>query len=253
MDLDLRERVATACRVLGTHDVTPGTLGHVSARVPGTDRILIRARGPAEFGVRYTTAEQVIEVGLDGCRIQALDDGFAAPLEVFIHTELYRRRPEINAVIHVHPQIPVLLSICGQPLLPIYGAYEPFGLRLLLDGIATFERSILIDNATLGKELAAVMGTSEACIMRGHGLTTAANSVEEAALHAIHLNELATMTYRAALLGNIRTIPQEDQDIFRNMKLDIGYGAAKPGVPSGRAASLWRYFTRRAEDLARRD
>ena len=89
MDLDLRERVATACRVLGTHDVTPGTLGHVSARVPGTDRILIRARGPAEFGVRYTTAEQVIEVGLDGCRIQALDDGFAAPLEVFIHTELY--------------------------------------------------------------------------------------------------------------------------------------------------------------------
>jgi ribulose-5-phosphate 4-epimerase/fuculose-1-phosphate aldolase len=233
--------------------VTPGTLGHVSARVPGTDRILIRARGPAEFGVRYTTAEQVIEVGLDGCRIDAVDDGFAAPLEVFIHTELYKRRPDINAVIHVHPQIPVLLSICGQPLLPIYGAYEPFGLRLLLDGIVTFERSILIDNAALGQEFATAMGASEACVMRGHGITTAANSVEEAALHAIHLNELATMTYRAALLGNIQTIPQEDQDIFRKMKLDIGYGAAKPGVPSGRAASLWRYFTRRAEDLARRD
>ena len=56
MTTDLRERVASACRVLGTLDLTPGTLGHASARIPGTDRILVRARGPAESGVRYTTA-----------------------------------------------------------------------------------------------------------------------------------------------------------------------------------------------------
>jgi ribulose-5-phosphate 4-epimerase/fuculose-1-phosphate aldolase len=253
MDNELRERVATACRVLGALDLTPGTLGHVSARVPGTDRILIRARGPAEFGVRYTTTEQIIEVGMDGRRAASLEDGFAAPLEVHIHTELYRRRPKINAVVHIHPQMPVLLSICDRPLLPIYGAYDPHGLRLLLDGIPTFERSILIDTAALGQEFAAVMGKANACIMRGHGITTAANSVEEAALVAIHLNELAAMTYHAALLGNIRTLPQEEQDAFRNMDIDAGYGAPTPGVPSGRAASLWRYFERRARDLSRPD
>jgi L-fuculose-phosphate aldolase len=145
----------------------------------------------------------------------------------------------------------VLLGICNQPLLPIYGAYDPQSLRLLLDGVATFERSILIETPALGQELAAVMGQSQACMMRGHGITTAANSVEEAALFAIHLNELATMTYHAALLGNARTIPQDEQDVFRNMRIDEGYGESKPGVPGGRAASLWRYFERRVQDLSR--
>jgi 3,4-dihydroxyphthalate decarboxylase len=213
--------------------------------------MVIRARGPAECGVRYTTSDQIIEVGMDGRRPQAASDGFAAPLEVHTHTELYRARPDVNAVVHVHPQMAVLLGICNQPLLPIYGAYEPQGLRLLLDGVPTFERSILIETPALGQELASLMGKSRACMMRGHGITTAANSVEEAALLAIHLNELATMTYRAALLGNVRTIPQDEQDVFRNMRIDEGYGEAKPGVPGGRAASLWRYFERRVEDLSR--
>jgi ribulose-5-phosphate 4-epimerase/fuculose-1-phosphate aldolase len=218
----------------------------------------MRARGPAELGVRYTTAEQIIEIGMDGQRVPATDaavakDDFAAPLEVHIHTELYRSRPEINAVVHVHPRIPVLLSICDQPLMPIYGAYDPHGLRLLLDGVPTFERSILIDTPALGREFAAVMGTASACMMRGHGITTAANSVEEAALLVIHLNELATMTYRALLLGNVRTLPPEEQETFRAMDIDAGYGDLTPGVPSGRAASLWRYFERRARDLSRRD
>jgi ribulose-5-phosphate 4-epimerase/fuculose-1-phosphate aldolase len=138
MDNALRERVATACRVLGVLDLTLGTLGHVSARVSGTDRVVIRARGPAEFGVRYTRVEQIIEVGMNGHRSTPADDGFAAPLEVHIHTELYRHRPEVNAVVHIHPQMPVLLSICDHPLLPIYGAYDPHGLRLLLDGVPMF-------------------------------------------------------------------------------------------------------------------
>ncbi len=251
MSLELRERVAQVCRVLGWLDLTPGTVGHVSARIPGTDRIVIRARGPAECGVRYTTSDEIIEVGLDGRRPQTTQDGFAVPLEVHIHTELYRHRPEVNAVVHVHPQMVVLLGICNQPLRPIYGAYDPLSLRLLLDGVPTFERSILIDTPQLGRELASVMGKSRACMMRGHGITTAANSVEEAALLAIHLNDLATMIYRAALLGNVQTIPQDEQDVFRNMPIDEGYGDIKPGVPGGRAASLWRYFERRAQDLSR--
>ncbi len=173
MSLELRERVAQACRVLGWLDLTPGTVGHVSARIPGTDRIVIRARGPAECGVRYTTSDEIIEVGLDGRRPQTTQDGFAAPLEVHIHTELYRHRPEVNAVVHVHPQMVVLLGICNQPLRPIYGAYDPLSLRLLLDGVPTFERSILIDTPQLGRELASrhgqVAGMHDARTWNNHG------------------------------------------------------------------------------------
>jgi ribulose-5-phosphate 4-epimerase/fuculose-1-phosphate aldolase len=243
--------VAEACRVIGTLGLTEGTVGHASARAPGSDRLVIRARGPAETGVRYTTEADVIEIDMEGRRIGPFDDGYATPLEVHIHTEIYRRRPEINAVVHVHPQTVVALTICNTPLLPIYGAYDPQSLRLVLDGIPTYPRSILIERPELGRELAAVMGESSVCLMKGHGVTTAANSVEEATLLAIHVNDLAAMTYRAKLLGGADCIPLEEQESFREFKINAGYGDLQKGLPSGRAANLWRYYARLAEDRGR--
>ena len=248
---EMREKVAQACRVLGALDLTPSTYGHVSARLPGSDRILVRARGPAETGVRYTTAADVIEVDLDGARVGAAKDGYAPPLEIFIHTELYRARPEVNAVVHTHPASAVLLTVCDKPLQPIYGAFEPFSLRYALAGVPTYPRSILIRRPELGRELAACMGSSEVCLMHGHGITTAANSVEEATLAAIHLESLTSMTCQAITLGGARPLPPEEQEEFRAMGRDADYGEPQPGVPSGRIANLWRYYVRLAEERLR--
>ena len=66
---DLKERVALGCRVLAKLSLTREPAGHVSARIPGTDHILIRGRGATESGVRYTKAEDVIEVDLDGKKV----------------------------------------------------------------------------------------------------------------------------------------------------------------------------------------
>jgi ribulose-5-phosphate 4-epimerase/fuculose-1-phosphate aldolase len=239
---DLKGRVARACRVLGTLDLTKAATGHVSARVPGTDRVLIRARGHAELGVRYTTDDQVIEVDLDGKLVRSQDEELAVPIEVFIHTAVYRARPEVNSVIHIHPPTVVLFTICDKPLLPLYGAYDPAGLQLVLEGIPTYPRSILISNPELGRDLAQAMGSHSTCLMRGHGITTAASSIEEAALHAIALNELAVMNYQANLLGNPRPISEEDQATFRKLDLGSAPPAAAAGLPSGRAVALWRYY-----------
>jgi ribulose-5-phosphate 4-epimerase/fuculose-1-phosphate aldolase len=250
---ELRRRVAEACRVLGVLEITLSTYGHVSARLPDSDRIIIRARGPAESGVRYTTADEVIEVDLEGRRVGEVADGYSSPLEVHIHTELYKRRPDVNAVVHVHPSAVVLLTICHKPLLPIYGSYDPHSLALVLAGIPTFERSILIKRPSLGRDLADFMGTSPVCLMRGHGITTAANSVEEAALLAIHLNTIATLTYQANVLGDVSTIPVEEQEEFRLLVADVDAhsGTPRPGIPSSRAASLWRYYTRLTAERGR--
>ena len=75
---DIRERVAQACRVLGTLNLTKAATGHVSARLPGTERAFIRARGQDELGVRYTTPEEVIEIDLDG-RAIGNPPGLVAP------------------------------------------------------------------------------------------------------------------------------------------------------------------------------
>jgi ribulose-5-phosphate 4-epimerase/fuculose-1-phosphate aldolase len=237
---DLHERVATACRVLARLDLTPAGQGHVSARISGTDRILIRARGAGELGVRYTTADQVIEVNLDG-KLAANDAGdLAVPLEVFIHTEVYRARPDVNSVIHIHPPNVVLFTVCDKPLLPIYGSYDPAGLQLLLDGIPTYDRSILIRTPQLGADLAKTMGDAKVCMMRGHGITTAGSSIEEAAMHAIGLSELAAMNYKAYLLGNPRPISEEDQAEFRSFERAPVSGGG--GLPGGRVGAAWRYY-----------
>jgi L-fuculose-phosphate aldolase len=249
----IKERVAQACRVLGVFDITPSIFGHASARIPGTDRILIRARGHEESGVRYTSDLDVIEIDLDGRRIGGADDGYSAPLEVHIHTQLYRRRPDVFGVVHAHPSAAVLMTICDRPLLPIYGSYDPFGLALALNGIPTFDRSILIREPNLGSQLATAMEGSQVCLMRGHGITTVANSVEEAALLAIQLNTLAEMNYRASAIGNVRSISSEDQEVFRQFEIESGNKQRQPiaGLPSRRIASMWRYYARYANgDLA---
>src|SRR3954463_8875182 len=201
---DDRQRAAKACRILGKLDLTKAATGHVSQR--GADgRILIRARGPDELGVRYTTANEVIAVGLDGKKLDG-PDGLVPPQEVFIHTAVYRARPEVNAVIHIHPPKVVIFTITNIPLRPIFGAYDPSGLNLVLDGIPTYGRSITITDDQLGKDFMAAMGDKRVCLMKGHGITTAGATVEEATVTAIKVNELAEMHYLSYTIGEPESI-----------------------------------------------
>lgn len=237
----LSERIARACRVLGRLELTHAALGHVSARIPGQERMLIRARGHAELGVRYTGTEQVIEVDFDGKLVTSNQDGLAVPQEIFIHSEIYRVRPEVYSVIHIHPPTTMLFTICCKPLRPLYGAYDPHSVRLALEGIPTYERSILINTKERGVELANVMRDKKACLMRGHGVTTAAASVEQAALYMIQLNQLAEINFRAAQLGEPRDISEEDQAEILALR-GLGSHPVDGEPPSGGEAATWRYY-----------
>ncbi len=230
-----RELVARSCRILGKLGLTKEPSGHVSARIPGEAKILIKARGAGESGLRFVSADDIITVDFGGKKLDGAAD-LESPQEVFIHTWLYRTRPELNSVVHVHPATVVLFTICNKPLLPVYGAYDPSSLRLLMEGISNYRRSITISNEMLGEEFAQAMGARQACLMRGHGITTAGGDVEEATLTAIKLNELAEMNYRAALLGTPESIPREDVDVIM--------GSLGRRTKSPHAASNWRYYCR---------
>lgn len=237
-DRDERELVAKSCRMLGGLGLTKAATGHVSQRSADGKRIFIRARGRDELGVRYTTADQVIAVDLDGKKIDGAD-GLAAPQEVFIHTWLYKTRPELKSVVHIHPVSVVLFTIVEKPLEPIFGAYDPGSLDLVLEGIPTYGRSITISNDKLGKEFSAAMGKKSVCMMRGHGITSAGASVEEATIAAIRLNELAEVSYRAHLLGTPKKIPDEDIAHFQRKREEKATGKAEPGTHVG---AMWRYY-----------
>lgn len=229
----LRELVARSCRILGKLNLTKEPSGHVSVRVPGTERILVKARGPEESGLRFVTADDIITVDMAGNKVEGRD-GLETPQEVFIHTWLYRTRPDVQCVVHVHPLTVVLFTICNKPLLPLFGAYDPSGLRLLMEGLSVYHRSITVSSEKLGEEFANAMGNQPACLMRGHGITTAGANVEEATLTAIRLNELAEVNYRASLLGKPEPISQED--------IDLILGSGGPRRSATHSISNWRYY-----------
>ncbi|MDX1484851.1 MAG: class II aldolase/adducin family protein [Alphaproteobacteria bacterium] len=238
IDRDRRDLVARSCRVLGGLELTKAATGHVSQRAADGKHVLIRARGADEVGVRYTTADEVIKVDMNGQKVDG-PDGLAVPQEVFIHTWVYKTRPEVQSVIHIHPPTVVLFTICEKPLMPLYGAYDPSSLYIYLEGIPTYGRSVTISNDELGKDFTDAMGEKNVCLMRGHGITTAGATVEEATVTAIKLNELAEMNYRAHLLGDPKPIPDEDLADYRG-RLEKRGGFS--GSPHG--ASSWRYYER---------
>jgi L-fuculose-phosphate aldolase len=229
----LRESVARSCRILGKLNLTKEPSGHVSARVPGEDRILIKARGPQESGLRFVSERDIITVDFNGKKV-AGEEGLVSPQEVFIHTWLYKTRPEVQCVVHVHPLTVVLFTICNKPLQPLYGAYDPSGLRLIVEGLAHYPRSITVSNDKLGEEFARAMAEKPACLMRGHGITSAGPSIEDATLTAIKLNEAAVVNYQAHLLGTPEPITQED--------IAVLVGGSRGGDKSVHAGSNWRYY-----------
>jgi ribulose-5-phosphate 4-epimerase/fuculose-1-phosphate aldolase len=192
-----RETVATACRILASEGLVEGILGHVSART-GDGELLIRCRGPRERGLRHTTAEDVHVVRLDG----GGDTGdWRPPAELPIHTELYRRRPDAGAVVHAHPRSALLCGLAGIALRPVFGAFDIPAMRLALRGVPRYERSVLITRAELAAEMLAAMGESPTCLLVGHGITVAGDTVEQATVRAVALERLCWVSLRLAQLG----------------------------------------------------
>src|SRR4051812_17157992 len=241
---ELRHRIAKACRVLGKMELTRALRGHISARIPGTNRIFVRARGPAENGVRYTIEDEIVEIDIDGKPVAGMPKGLRTPSEVYIHTEILRARPDVNAVLQLHPPMVVLFTVTGTPLLPIYGAYDPQGLGIALEEPPVFDSSVLINTPELGRRLTAMIGKKRACLMRGHGITTAADSIEEAGVIALGLNELATLNYQARLLGDPQPISQADREALQPAIKRLAAKDTAPGEPGESVIAEWRYYCR---------
>ncbi|MCW2864992.1 MAG: 3,4-dihydroxyphthalate decarboxylase [Actinoallomurus sp.] len=204
-----RATVAQACRILAMEGLVEGVLGHVSVRA-GDDRMLIRCRGRDEHGLMFTTDDDVRLTDLGGT-IVGDGEGYTVPNELPIHGELLRARPEVNAVVHAHPPDVLLCGVAGLELRPVFGSYNIPAMRMALEGVPVYPRSVLIRRPELAHEMIAAMGDRPVCVLRGHGITVTGASVEEAVVRALNLNALATVTLELARLGvRPERLPEED-------------------------------------------
>lgn len=229
----LRGRIATGCRILAREGLVTGVLGHLSARAPGGG-VLIRCRGPHERGVGRTTPEDVRLIDLDGRPLEDLE-GWEPPKELWIHTELYRARPDVMAVVHAHPRAALLCGLADLTPRPVLGSYNMPALRMAIAGIPVYPRSILISRRDLGEELARAMGASPTCLQRGHGITVTGGSVEEATVAAVDLETLYAITLELAHLGaSPPDVPEQDlaelPDLGSGLNVRMAWEAMAAGL-----------------------
>jgi len=198
----LAEKLAQACKVLADDGQGDLIWGHVTARTSARpDRLLMK---PAGIGLEEMGRDDVITVDLAGERISGTRPRH---VEVFIHTEIMRARPEIQAVVHTHPPHAVAFSSLCRPLLPI--GHEG---SLFCDGLPVFDRtSDLIVTSDLGRAVASCLGTSDALLLRNHGIVTVGRSIEEAVMIAVLLEKACKVQLMAEHAGGPKATTSKDE------------------------------------------
>lgn len=222
-----RTLIAEACRVLAARGLADGILGHISLRVDD-DRILVRCRGLRERGLGWTVPEDIRLVTLDGEGAAERElDGYSVPNELPLHTAVLRTRPEVGAVVHAHPPRVVAADLAGIAIRPIVGAYDIPGTRLAAGGVPVYPRGVLVRDDRLGAEMTAAMGDRPMVVLRGHGLTSAAATVEQAVLQAVSIDVLAGLSLQVtASGGTLVDLPEEDMAELPDLGAGFNTGTA---------------------------
>jgi len=234
---ELRGKVAQSCRILAMTGLVKEITGHVSARVRGTDEMFIRCRGDDEFGLPYTGPEAIRRLSFDG-EGEGLGEHHVPPIELPIHGEILRARPDIGCVVHAHPPYTLLCGMAGIEPRPVFGAYDPGGLAISRQ-LAVYPRSVLISSKPLAADLLKAMEGTNFCILRGHGIVVAGPTVEEATINAIRLENLAKVCWHLSHHGPLPEISKEDVQSFLGTPTN-------PRVARG-TEWVWRYYARLEE------
>jgi L-fuculose-phosphate aldolase len=192
----LREQVAWACRILALEGYADLTLGHVSGRAPGDDLVHIKRKGVA---LDEVDADDVIELDLRHDEVPLTPD---MHLEAVLHTEVYRARPDVGAVVHGHPPFATAFAATGAALEML--THDSV---LFCDGVAVFEETPdLITEAAQGRAVAEALGDLRALVLRNHGVLVVGKSVPWAVLTALTLERAIRLQSIAQTLGTLRPI-----------------------------------------------
>jgi HCOMODA/2-hydroxy-3-carboxy-muconic semialdehyde decarboxylase len=198
-DRALVDKLVLANRILYRQGVVDG-FGHVSVRHDQSSDHFLLARNMAPGLVRR---EDIVTFNLDGVALDAA--GRRVYLERFIHGEIYRARPDVQAVVHSHSPNVIPFGVTGTPLQPVFHMSG-----FLAEGSALFEirdvagdTDMLISNGSLGVALAAALGSRSTVLMRGHGSTVVGASLEQAVYRAFYAEVNARLQTQARQLGEV--------------------------------------------------
>jgi ribulose-5-phosphate 4-epimerase/fuculose-1-phosphate aldolase len=187
-DQALRDEMLDACRVLTHFRIVEG-FGHVSARISGSERLLITPRR----ALGLVTDAQLVEIDLEGRQLAG--DG-NPPLELSMHLAIYRRRTDVKAIVRGHPRHVAAYACAGEPLRVAHGFGANLGPVVQVVG-----EPYLVTSAEMGEAVAEALGDGAAVILRANGMVTIGQTVAHACVQALFLEETAEVELLAQSAG----------------------------------------------------
>jgi L-ribulose-5-phosphate 4-epimerase len=201
-ELSLRQQVA-ACTLLLNDLGLLGYSGHVSARLPGRDAIVIQSRDQPRSKLG---PDDLLICDFDG-RVLDGPAGTKPPSEIFLHTEILRTRKDVNAVAHFHhDRTTVFTMVENLTLKPI----KNHAIRWA-GGIPVHPEPGHVNSPARGRALAKTLGAAHALLIRAHGQIVTAESVPAVLVDCATFVENAEAMILACQLG--RVLPLTDAEI----------------------------------------
>jgi ribulose-5-phosphate 4-epimerase/fuculose-1-phosphate aldolase len=193
---ETRREAAVGTHMLVEFGLSTGvrsSLGHVSVRVANDpDKFVVKGRG-----YRLDTLARMRPEDLVVCDLEAnLVDGPAEIVpcfEVKIHSCIYKSRPDVQSIVHVHPKFTVVMSVMESPIRSMCNE----GNRLVMDPLPVYPKQKIITTDDEGTEVARLLGAGRAMLLYGHGAVTAGASMEQSVTDMIQLEHQAEMNYYA--------------------------------------------------------
>jgi len=199
----LKENLAVACRILGTEGHDDLNLGHLSARAQDqSDSMYMKGRGLCLSEVR---APDLVTIDFNYQKQAGERDAHG---ELPIHVEIYRKRMDVNCVVHTHPLYATAFSATGQTLRPVNNESVLFAKPLPYFDLVTD----LVVTPELGEALADQLGDEKAIFMKNHGIVVVGETIEQATVRAYLLEKAVKTLFVARVLGEPSFTDSEEAD-----------------------------------------
>jgi L-fuculose-phosphate aldolase len=199
--LETKQQLAEAIRMLARAEIVDHS-GHGSARRDG-ESFYINS-GASTRGA--LTADDIVAVDFAG----ALVEGRAKPpLEFPLHAEIYRARPDVQAIMHTHPKWSTLLTMVGAPYQVVYAQ------GALLAGVTVFDSPLSVSTREMGEKVSAALGRGPAVLLKSHGAVIVGADIVECFALSAYLEENASRQYLALQIGTPYVFSDAEQRLFR--------------------------------------
>jgi L-ribulose-5-phosphate 4-epimerase len=195
----LREQVWRLHLELPKNELVKWTGGNVSGRDPETGYVVIKPSG-----VRYEDLrpEHMVILDVEG---KLVEGNLQPSSDTASHLYIYRRRPDVNGVVHTHSPYATAFAAVGKPI-PVYltAIADEFGGPIPCGGFA------LIGSEAIGQVVVESIGDSPAVLLKNHGVFTIGKTAEAAVKAAVMVEDIARTVWLALQIGQPDEISPED-------------------------------------------